>query len=85
MATNLLDQLIGLTRHDLELLKTLSYVGAATAEEVALKLKRPGDDLTPQIRELVQRKLVETRTMTVGDEVFEVYQVDPRVRKTLLS
>jgi len=84
MDTNLLDQLIELTPDDLKLLKVLGYMGAATAEEVALKLNRPGYDLTPQMEQLVKRKLVEARKMTVGGEVFEVYQVDPLVQKTLL-
>jgi len=82
MAISSLDQLIGLTPDDLKLLKTLSHIGAATAEEVALKLNRPGDDLTPQMNDLVQRKLMEARTISVGGEVFEVYLVDPSVQKT---
>lgn len=85
MTESLLDQLIGLTAEDVELLKTLSKTGAVTAEEAALKLSRPGDDLTPQMQRLVQRKLVEVHTTTVGDETFEVYLVDPTVRKKLKS
>ena len=83
MPINSLDQLVGLTLDDLELLKVLGHMGAATAEEVALKLNRPGDDLTPRMQELVQRKLLEARTTRVEDETFEVYIVDPLVRKTL--
>lgn len=83
MAISSLDQLIGLTADDLELLKTLSHIGAATAEEVALKLNRPGANLTPQIEELVQRKLLEARTTRVGDETFEVYLIDPLLQKKL--
>jgi hypothetical protein len=40
MATSLLDQLIGLTPDDVKLLKALSHIGAATAEEVALLSRR---------------------------------------------
>ena len=83
MTFSSIDQLIGLTGDDLELIKTLSYIGAATAEEVALKLNRPSADLTPQMNQLVQRKLVEAQTTTVGGETFKVYLVDPLVRKTL--
>lgn len=78
-----LEQLIDLSQADLEVLKTLGHVGAATAEEVALQMDRPGDDLSPQIHQLVQRKLVEARTTTIGDETIEVYIVDPLVRKKL--
>jgi hypothetical protein len=83
MANSPLNQLIGLSEEDLELLKTLGHIGAATAEEVALKMSRPGDDLTPQMNQLVQRKLLEARTTTIGDETIKVYLVDPLVQKTL--
>jgi predicted transcriptional regulator len=83
MSFSSIDQLLGLTAGDLELIKTLSDIGAATAEEVALKLNRPSADLTPQMNELVQRKLVEAKTTTVGGEAYRVYLVDPLVRKTL--
>jgi predicted transcriptional regulator len=83
MTFSSIDQLIGLTGDDLELIKTLSDIGAATAEEVALKLNRPSADLTPQMNELVQRKLLETQTTTIAGESYRVYLVDPLVRKTL--
>jgi predicted transcriptional regulator len=83
MSFSSIDQLIGLTGDDLELIKTLSDIGAATAEEVALKLNRPSADLTPQMNELVQRKLLETQTTTIAGESYRVYLVDPLVRKTL--
>ena len=83
MEKSSLNQLIGLSPDDLELLKTLGDIGGATAEEVALKLSRPGDDLSPEINKLVQRKLVWSETTTVGDETVEVYLVDPLVQKTL--
>lgn len=83
MSFSSIDQLLGLTADDLELIKTLSDIGAATAEEVALKLNRPSADLTPQMNELVQRKLVEAKTTTVEGENYQIYLVDPLVRKTL--
>jgi predicted transcriptional regulator len=83
MSFSSIDQLIGLTADDLELIKTLSDIGAATAEEVALKLNRPSADLTPQMDQLVQRRLLEAKTTTVGGENYQVYLVDPLVRKTL--
>jgi len=83
MKESLLDQLIGLTTEDVELLRVLSKTGAVTAAEAALKLSRPGDDLTSQMERLVQRKLLEEHTTTVGGETFKVYLVDPSVHKTL--
>jgi predicted transcriptional regulator len=83
MTFSSIDQLIGLTTDDLDLIKTLSDMGAATAEEVALKLNRPGADLTPQMNQLVQRRLLEEQKTTVGGETYWVYLVDPLVRKTL--
>ncbi len=85
MQTMSLDQLIGLTPDDLDLLKVLGDIGAATAEEVALKMDRPGDDFTPQIDQPVKRQLVETRVTTVGEETFDVYILDPLVRNKLNS
>jgi len=78
-----LNQLIGLTPQDLELLKTLGRIGAATADEVALKLSRPGEDLTEQMNDLAARKLVETQTTKIGNETIKIYLVDPLVQKTL--
>jgi hypothetical protein len=83
MANNTLNQLIGLAADDLELLKLLGQIGAATADEAALKMNRPGDDLTPQMNELARRKLLETRTTTIGNETVKIYLVDPLVQKTL--
>lgn len=83
MSFSSIDQLLGLTADDLELIKTLSDIGAATAEEVALKLNRPSADLTPQMNELVQRRLVEAKTTTIGGENYRVYLVDPLARKRL--
>ncbi|HEY85785.1 MAG TPA: hypothetical protein G4N96_11825 [Chloroflexi bacterium] len=80
---NLLDQLIGLTPEDMDILKTISQTGAVTAEETALKLDRPGDDLSPQMKQLVKRQLVEANSITVDDESFEIYMVDPVTRKKL--
>ena len=83
MSFSSIDQLIGLTGDDLELIKTLSDIGAATAEEVALKLNRPSADLSPQMNQLVERRLLEAKTTTIAGESFKVYLLDPLVRKTL--
>jgi hypothetical protein len=83
MTNSKLNQLIGLTGEDLELLNTVGNIGAATAEEVALNLNRPGEDLSPQMDQLVQHKLLEVRTATIGDETIKIYLVDPLIQKTL--
>ena len=53
MADSILDQLSELSDEELELLKTVSRKGAATADEVALRLDRPGDDTSLQMDRLV--------------------------------
>jgi predicted transcriptional regulator len=83
MAGNVLDQLEDLDPEDLEALKTLSKIGASTADEVALQMERPGDDLSLQMDKLVEKGLIESRTLNVEDEDFPVYQVDPAVSKAL--
>lgn len=84
MAVYSLNDLLALTADDLEVLKTLGYAGgAATAEELALKLDKPGEDLTPQMDQLVKRHLLTARTTTVGNETFNVYLLDPMVQKKL--
>lgn len=83
MTEDILDQLSSLTQEELELLKTVSVKGAATADEVALELDRPGDDLSEPMDRLVEMGLVEAHTFNVDDEEFPIYQVDPRVKKSI--
>lgn len=83
MTEDILDQLSSLTQEELELLKTVSVKGAATADEVALELDRPGDDLSEPMDRLVEMGLVEAHTFNVDDEEFPIYQVDPRVKKSM--
>jgi len=83
MANSILDQLSELTDEELELLKTVSQKGAATPEEVALQMDRPGDDLSTQMDQMVEKGVMDSQKLTVGDEEISVYQVDPRVAKSI--
>jgi hypothetical protein len=82
---SLIDRLSDITPDDLQILKTVSHLGAATAEEVALNLDHPADDLTPQLDGLVQRRLLTTKKMLIDDEEFEVYQVTSSTTKSFQS
>jgi predicted transcriptional regulator len=83
MLDDLLDRINSLTPEELELLKTVSTHGAATADEVALELDRPGDDLSPLINGLVEKGLIEAHTVNIEDENLAIYQVDPRIKQSL--
>jgi len=82
MLDDLLDRISSLTPEEIELLKTISARGAATADEVALELDRPGDDLSTLMNGLVEKGLVEAHTVNVEDEDFSIYQVDPRIKNS---
>ena len=83
MSSSVLDQLIGVTPRELELLRKLKEVGAASADELAVKLKRAGDDLTPDIDDLVKRKLLVRRTIELHGVKTEVYLTSHDVRPLL--
>jgi DNA-binding MarR family transcriptional regulator len=83
MAGDVLEQIDELEPEELETLKTLSKFGASTADEVALQMDRPGDDLSPQMDRLVEKGLIESRTISVEDEDFPIYQVEVAVSKAL--
>jgi hypothetical protein len=83
MTANVLDQLIGVTPRELELLRKVKEVGAASADELTIKLKRAGDDLTPDIDDLVKRKLLVVRTLERNGVKTEVYLTSPDVRPLL--
>ncbi|MCS7259393.1 MAG: BlaI/MecI/CopY family transcriptional regulator [Anaerolineae bacterium] len=80
---DILDRINGLTPEELELLKTVSARGAVTADEVALELDRPGDDLSTLMNGLVEKGLIEAHTVNIEDENFSIYQVDPRIQRSL--
>ncbi|PWH13592.1 MAG: hypothetical protein DDG58_13865 [Ardenticatenia bacterium] len=83
MLDDLFDRISSLTPEELELLKTVSARGAVTADEVALELDRPGDDLSNLINGLVEKGLVEAHTVHIEDENLSIYQVDPRIKQSL--
>ena len=83
MTEDIFDQISSLTPEELELLKTISTRGAATADEVALELDRPGDDLSEPMDRLVEKGLVEVHTLNLDDEEFPIYQVDPRLKNSI--
>jgi predicted transcriptional regulator len=83
MTEDLFDQISSLTPEELELLKTISTRGAATADEVALELDRPGDDLSGPMDRLVEKGLIEAHTLNLDDEELPIYQVDPRIKKSI--
>ena len=83
MASGVLDQLIGVTPRELELLRKLKEVGAASADELVIKLKRAGDDLAPDIDDLVKRKLLVVRTLERDGVKTQVYLTSHEVRPLL--
>jgi predicted transcriptional regulator len=83
MPNDLYDEISNLTPEELELLKTVSASGASTADELALELDRPGDDLSAPMSALVEKGLVEAHTFSVDDEDFPIYQVGPRIKKSI--
>jgi DNA-binding MarR family transcriptional regulator len=83
MASSILDQLIGVTPQELALLRKVKEMGAASADELAIKLKRAGDDLTPEINNLVRRNLLQVRTLERDGEKTDVYLTTHDVRPLL--
>jgi DNA-binding MarR family transcriptional regulator len=84
MATNnLLDQLIGVTPQELEMLRKLKEIGAASADELAIQLKRAGDDLKPELNDLIKRNLLQVRSIEHDGEKTEIYLTAHSVRGLL--
>lgn len=63
----------GLTGAELDILRTLKRSGALLEPELPLKLNRISDDLTPELRKLRDRKLVEVRTVEHYGEKMDIY------------
>jgi DNA-binding MarR family transcriptional regulator len=83
MASTILDQLIGVTPQELELLRKVNEIGAVSVDELAIKLKRAGDDLAPEIDDLVQRNLLKVRTLNHDGEKTLIYLTAHDVRPLL--
>ncbi|MEW5987772.1 MAG: hypothetical protein AB1791_14150 [Chloroflexota bacterium] len=83
MASNILDLLLDLSPEELELLRKVNQTGAASADELAIKLNRAGDDLTPDLQRLLAHKLLQARTVKAGGEETEIYLTVRDVRSLL--
>jgi len=85
MATNasLIDKIQGMTANELAVLKKVKELGAASADELAVKLRRAGDDLTPEIDSLVKRDLLQVRTLVHDGEETKIYLAQRDVRSWL--
>ena len=83
MANSVIDQLVGVTPEELALLRKVNEVGAVSEDELAIKLKRGGDDLTPEIDSLVKRHLLQVRVVEHGGEQTLLYLAAREVRDML--
>jgi predicted transcriptional regulator len=84
MATaSLLDRLVGITPKQRDLLKTLTDLGGSFQEELAVKVDRIGENLAPDLEDLIQRKLVDVKKVRRGNQEDEIYQTAWDVRSLL--
>jgi DNA-binding MarR family transcriptional regulator len=80
---NLIDKVAGMTPDELAVLKKVKELGAASADELAIKMRRAGDDLTPEIDSLVKRDLLQVRTLVHDGEETKIYLAQHDVRSWL--
>jgi len=80
---NIMDKLVGMTPDELALLRKVNEVGAVSADELAVKLRRPGGDLLPAIDNLVKRELLQVRTIENDGEKTKIYLTARNVRPLL--
>jgi hypothetical protein len=83
MSNSVIDQLVGVTSEELALLRKVNEVGAVSEDELAIKLRRGGDDLTPEIDSLVSRRLLQVKTVHHDDEETRLYLTAREVRDVL--
>lgn len=83
MQARLLDQLINVKPEELDLLRRLNEMGAASADELAVKLNRVGDDITPILKHLLEQDLLQVRTVDIGGEEETLYLTARNVREVL--
>ena len=84
MATaSLLDRLVGITPKQRDLLKTLTDLGGSFQEELAVKVDRIGENLAPDLEDLIQRKLVDVKKVRRGSQECQIYQTAWDVRPLL--
>ena len=83
MANSVIDQLVGVTPEELALLRKVNEVGAVSEDELAIKLKRGGDDLAPEINSLVKRHLLQVKKVEHDGEQTLLYLTAREVRDVL--
>jgi hypothetical protein len=83
MANSVIDQLVGVTEEELALLRKINEVGAVSEDELAIKLKRGGDDLAPEINALVDRHLLQVKKVEHDGEQTLLYMTARDVRDVL--
>lgn len=83
MTTTVLDQLIGVSREELALLRQLNEMGAASADELAVRLNRAGEDIMPHIENLVKHRLLQVRSLDIAGDTIELYMTDRNIRELL--
>jgi predicted transcriptional regulator len=81
--SSVLDQLIGISPEELKILRLLNKLGAASADELAVKLDRAGEDIMPQIQHLLNSKLLQMKIVDSGEEKTELYLTARDVRPLL--
>lgn len=83
MSANVLDQLISVSKEELELLRELNDLGVASADELAIQLDRAGDDIVPVLENLVEHRLLKVRHLGNGERRIDLYMTERRVRDLL--
>lgn len=83
MTANVLDQLIGMSKEELELLRELNDMGAASADELAIQLDRAGEDITPVIENLLEQRLLQVKHIGKGENAVDLYMTNRKLRELL--
>jgi DNA-binding MarR family transcriptional regulator len=65
------------------ILYVLRQTGAASADQLAVKLNRIGEDLTPQLDSLERRNLLKAKNLKCDGSKTRVYITNPRIRRSL--
>lgn len=83
MSANVLDQLIGMSKEELDLLRELNELGAASADELAIQLDRAGEDIMPVIQNLIDHQLLQVKHLGNGENQIDLYMTNRKVRELL--
>lgn len=63
-----------------EIIRQLNRLGAASADQLAVKLNRIGENLTPELEALAKRRLLKAKTVKLDGFKARVYITCPEVR-----